>query len=147
MDIRKAQALRDILKDAALLKEKCYIDGKWVGGKTAIDVTNPVDESVIATVPKLGADETRAAIEAAQRAQKDWAKKTAKERAAILRKWFNLMMENQEDLAQIMTPSRASRCSNRVARSPMARPSSNSSPKRPSASMARPFLRPGPMAA
>jgi succinate-semialdehyde dehydrogenase / glutarate-semialdehyde dehydrogenase len=103
MDIRKAQALRDILKDAALLKEKCYIDGKWVGGKTNIDVTNPVDESVIATVPKLGAAETRAAIEAAQRAQKDWAKKTAKERAAILRKWFNLMMENQEDLAQIMT--------------------------------------------
>jgi len=46
MDIRKAQALRDILKDAALLKEKCYIDGKWVGGKTTIDVTNPVDESV-----------------------------------------------------------------------------------------------------
>ncbi len=103
MDIRKAQALRDILKDAALLKEKCYIDGKWVGGKTTIDVTNPFDESVIASVPKLGAAETRAAIEAAQRAQKEWAKKTAKERAAILRKWFNLMMENQEDLAQIMT--------------------------------------------
>ena len=103
MDIRKTQALRDILKDKSLLKEKCYIDGKWVGGTATIDVTNPVDESVIGTVPKLGAAETRAAIEAAQRAQKDWAKKTAKERAAILRKWFNLMMENQEDLAQIMT--------------------------------------------
>jgi succinate-semialdehyde dehydrogenase/glutarate-semialdehyde dehydrogenase len=103
MDIRKTQALRDILKDKSLLKEKCYIDGNWVDGKSQIDVTNPVNESVIASVPKLGAAETRAAIEAAARAQKDWAKKTAKERGAILRKWFNLMMENQEDLAQIMT--------------------------------------------
>ena len=103
MDIRKTQALRDILKDKSLLKEKCYIDGQWVGGSATIDVTNPVDESVIGTVPKLGAAEARQAIEAAQRAQKEWAKKTAKERAAILRKWFNLMMENQEDLAQIMT--------------------------------------------
>ena len=103
MDIRKTQALRDILKDKSLLKDKCYIDGKWVGGTSTIDVTNPVDESVICAIPKLGAADTRTAIEAAQRAQKDWAKKTAKERAAILRKWFGLMMENQEDLAQIMT--------------------------------------------
>ena len=103
MDIRKTQVLRNLLKDKSLLKEKCYIDGKWVGGSATIDVTNPVDESVIGTVPKLGAAETRVAIEAAQRAQKEWAKKTAKERAAILRKWFNLMLENQEDLAQIMT--------------------------------------------
>ncbi len=103
MDIRKTQALRGILKDASLLKDKCYIDGKWVGGKSDIDVTNPVDESVIGTVPKLGSTETRTAIEAALRAQKDWAGKTAKERSAILRKWFNLMLENQEDLAQIMT--------------------------------------------
>jgi succinate-semialdehyde dehydrogenase/glutarate-semialdehyde dehydrogenase len=103
MDIRKTQALRDILKDKSLLKDKCYIDGKWVGGASSIDVTNPVDESVIGSIPKLGTAETRTAIEAAQRAQKEWAKKSAKERAAILRKWFNLMMENQEDLAQIMT--------------------------------------------
>lgn len=103
MDIRKTQVLRDILKDKSLLKDKCYIDGKWVDGKATINVTNPVDESVICTVPRLGADETRTAIEAAQRAQKVWAKKTAKERAGILRKWFNLMMEHQEDLAQILT--------------------------------------------
>ena len=103
MDIRKAQALRDILKDKSLLKEKCYIDGKWVEGKTTIDVTNPVDESVIASIPKLGAAETKQAILAAQRAQREWAKKPAKERSGTLRKWFNLMMENQEDLAQIMT--------------------------------------------
>ncbi len=103
MDIRKGQALRDILKDKSLLKDKCYIGGKWLGGKSTIDVTNPVNEDVIGTIPKLGAAETREAIEAAQRAQKDWAKKSAKERAGILRKWFNLMMDNQEDLAQIMT--------------------------------------------
>ena len=103
MDIRKTRALRDILKDQSLLKDKCYIGGKWVAGKTSIDVTNPVDDSVIGSVPKLGSTETRQAIEAAQPAQKEWARKTAKERAAILRKWFDLMMENQEDLAQIMT--------------------------------------------
>jgi succinate-semialdehyde dehydrogenase/glutarate-semialdehyde dehydrogenase len=103
MDIRKGQALRDILKDKSLLKDKCYIDGKWVGGTQTIDVTNPANDEVIIAVPKLGASETRQAIEAAERAQKAWAKKTARERGAILRKWFNLMMENQEDLAQIMT--------------------------------------------
>ncbi len=103
MDIRKSQALRDILKDKSLLKDKCYLAGKWVGGKQQIDVTNPVNEDVIISVPKLGASETREAIEAAGKAQKEWAKKTAKERSVILRKWFTLMMENQEDLAQIMT--------------------------------------------
>ncbi|MCA0433678.1 MAG: NAD-dependent succinate-semialdehyde dehydrogenase [Proteobacteria bacterium] len=103
MDIRKTQALRDILKDKSLLKEKSYINGQWVGGSSSIDVTNPVDESVIGSVPKLGQKETRTAIEGAEAAQKLWAKKTARERAAVLRKWFNLMMENQEDLAQILT--------------------------------------------
>jgi succinate-semialdehyde dehydrogenase / glutarate-semialdehyde dehydrogenase len=103
MDIGKTQMLRDILKDKSLLEDQCYIDGKWVGGSENIDVTNPVNEMVIGTIPKLGRAETRSAIEAASRAQKPWAKKTAKERSVILRKWFNLMMENQEDLAQIMT--------------------------------------------
>jgi succinate-semialdehyde dehydrogenase/glutarate-semialdehyde dehydrogenase len=103
MDILKTKALTEILKDKSLLKDKCYINGQWVGGAATIAVTNPVDESVIGAVPKLGTAETRAAIEGAQKAQKIWAKKTAKERAGILRKWFNLMMENQEDLAQILT--------------------------------------------
>jgi succinate-semialdehyde dehydrogenase/glutarate-semialdehyde dehydrogenase len=103
MDIRKTQALRDLLKDKSLLKEKCYIDGKWVEGKTTIDVTNPVNEDVVASVPNLGEAETRSAIEAAAKAQKAWGSKPAKERAAILRRWYSLMLENQEDLAQIMT--------------------------------------------
>ena len=91
------------LKDGKLLKDTCYVAGEWIGGGVAIPVTNPVDDSVIGHVPRLGASETRKAIEAAEKAQKLWAKKTAKERAAILRKWFDLMMENQEDLARIMT--------------------------------------------
>ncbi len=103
MDIRKTQALSGILKDKSLLKDKCYIDGKWLSASKSIDVTNPVNESVIGSVPSMGRAETKQAIEAAERAQKDWAKKTAKERSVILRKWFTLMMENQEDLAQIMT--------------------------------------------
>ncbi|HMT13169.1 MAG TPA: NAD-dependent succinate-semialdehyde dehydrogenase [Aestuariivirga sp.] len=103
MTQRKAPALKDLLKDKSLLKDKCYINGKWVGGTEVIAVTNPVDESTIITVPKLGQKETRAAIEAAQAAQKGWAARTARERSAILRKWFNLMMENQDDLGQIMT--------------------------------------------
>ena len=103
MDIGKTQMLRDILKDKSLLREQCYIDGKWVSGSASIDVTNPVNEMVIGQVPKLGKAETKLAIEAAEKAQKPWAKKSAKERSIILRKWFNLMMDNQEDLAQIMT--------------------------------------------
>ena len=103
MDLGTTRALRDILKDKSLLKEQCYIDGKWVSGAASINVTNPVNEMIIGTVPKLGKVETRQAIEAAERAQKPWAKKSAKDRSIILRKWFNLMMENQEDLAQIMT--------------------------------------------
>src|SRR5438128_5724457 len=103
MDIRKGQALRDLLKDKSLLKDKCYVDGKWIDGTASIEITNPATADVIVSVPKLGRVETRAAIEAAARSQKLWGAKTAKERAVILRKWFALMMENQEDLAQIMT--------------------------------------------
>ena len=91
------------LKDPTLLKDKCYVAGEWIGGAATIAVTNPVDGGVVGRVPKLGAEETRRAIEAAETAQKAWAKKTAKERAATLRKWFGPMIDNQEDLARIMT--------------------------------------------
>jgi succinate-semialdehyde dehydrogenase/glutarate-semialdehyde dehydrogenase len=103
MDVRTGQALRDILKDKTLLKDKCYIDGRWVKGTATIEVTNPVNGEVITTVPNLGRKETASAIEAAEKAQKIWATRTAKERAKQLRKWQDLMLENQEDLAQIMT--------------------------------------------
>ncbi len=103
MDIAKSQALKDLLKDKTLLRQECYINGAWIEGKDIIDVSNPVDGRVLGHVPKLGKAETKQAIEGAQKAQKLWAKKTAKDRGIILRKWFNLMMENQEDLAQILT--------------------------------------------
>lgn len=92
------------LKDQSLLKTLCYIDGQWVGeGAPQIKVTDPSSDEVIATVPSLGAKETRAAIEAAERAQKEWARRPAKERGAILRRWFDLMMANQDDLGAILT--------------------------------------------
>jgi succinate-semialdehyde dehydrogenase / glutarate-semialdehyde dehydrogenase len=91
------------LNDKSLLKDECYLAGEWVRGAEKMAVTNPVDESVIGHVPRLGRIETRRAIEAARDAQKKWAAASAKERAGVLRKWFNLMMENQEDLARIMT--------------------------------------------
>ena len=93
------------LKDASLLRQQCYIDGAWCdadSGET-IPVTNPATGEVLGTVPKMGAAETRRAIEAAERAYPAWRALTAKERATILRKWHDLMMENQDDLGIIMT--------------------------------------------
>jgi succinate-semialdehyde dehydrogenase/glutarate-semialdehyde dehydrogenase len=93
------------LKDPKLFRAQCYIDGRWVdadGGKT-FPVRNPATGDMLGAVPDMGAAETRRAIEAADKAWPAWRAKTAKERAAILRKWFDLMMANQEDLAQILT--------------------------------------------
>ena len=93
------------LKDAALFRQQCYIDGGWVdadSGET-IPVNNPATDEVLGTVPKLGRDETARAIEAANRAWPAWRAKLAKERAAILRKWFDLILENADDLAVLMT--------------------------------------------
>ena len=93
------------LTDPKLFRQACYIDGAWVEGGTngAIDVDNPATGEIIGTVPRLGAAETRAAIDAAARAFPAWRRKTAKERAAVMRRWFDLMMANQEDLARLMT--------------------------------------------
>jgi succinate-semialdehyde dehydrogenase/glutarate-semialdehyde dehydrogenase len=93
------------LSDSNLFRQQCYVNGQWAdadSGET-IDVTNPVDGSVIGTIPKMGTAETRRAIEAAEVAQKEWRKLTGKERAKILRSWHDLMMANQEDLAILMT--------------------------------------------
>jgi succinate-semialdehyde dehydrogenase/glutarate-semialdehyde dehydrogenase len=91
------------LKRPELLRDQAFVAGEWVGSAQTIDVTNPATGGVIATVPRLGAAETRRAIEAAQAAMPAWAAKTAKERATVLRRWFDLMMANQDDLARIMT--------------------------------------------
>ncbi len=93
------------LNDPTLFREACFINGKWMGAGSneTIDVTNPATGQVLGTIPRMGADETRTAIEAANRAYPGWRQKTAKERSSILRRWFDLMIENQEDLAQMMT--------------------------------------------
>jgi len=93
------------LQDATLLRDKAYIDGEWTGaeGGSTFAVTDPADGSEIVSVPAMGAAETRRAIEAAERAWPSWRAKTAKERAALLRAWFDLIMANQEDLAVLMT--------------------------------------------
>ena len=93
------------LKDKSLFRQQAYINGAWVdadSGET-FDVTNPAGGEVLGTVPKMGRDETAKAIAAAEAALPAWRAKTAKERAGILRKWFNLVMDAQEDLAKMMT--------------------------------------------
>jgi succinate-semialdehyde dehydrogenase/glutarate-semialdehyde dehydrogenase len=93
------------LTDATLFRQSCYIDGGWVNAASGatVSVDNPATGEIIGTVPKLGGAETRSAIEAANRAFPEWRKKTAKERAAALRRWYDLMIANQEDLARLMT--------------------------------------------
>ncbi len=93
------------LKDTTLLRQQCYIDGAWCdadSGKT-IEVTNPASGELIGTVPDMGAAETRRAIDAADAALGPWRAMNAKARGQVLRRWFELMLENQEDLAVLMT--------------------------------------------
>lgn len=93
------------LKDSSLLKTEAFIAGKWTpatSGKT-FDVKNPATGALLAAVPKMSADETRSAIDAAAKAFPEWAGLLADKRAQILRQWFDLLMENQADLAAIMT--------------------------------------------
>jgi succinate-semialdehyde dehydrogenase/glutarate-semialdehyde dehydrogenase len=93
------------IADKGLLRTQAFINGEWVdadNGET-LPVTNPANGTVIAEVAKCGTVETRRAIQAAEVAMVDWRQRSAKERSALLRKWFNLMMAAQEDLAQILT--------------------------------------------
>lgn len=93
------------LNDSTLLRQQGYIDGQWVdanNGKT-FDVLNPATKAKLGTVPEMGAAETKAAIDAANAALPAWRAKTAKERANILKKWFDLVMAASDDLATLMT--------------------------------------------
>ncbi len=97
--------LKSLLKDPSLLETRAYIGGQWTegdGGATFV-VTNPARGDVIAQVADLSRAQIAGAIDQAEAAQKDWAKWTGKERAALLRKWFDLMMDNADDLATILT--------------------------------------------
>ena len=92
------------LSDSALLRDKAYIDGAWIGAENGgtFAVDNPATGAPVGCVPDMGAAETRLAIEAASKAFPLWRAKTAKERAGVLRKWFELMLANQKDLATLM---------------------------------------------
>jgi len=93
------------LKNSALFHQQCYINGKWVdsdSGETS-EVTNPATAEVIGTIPKMGAAETNKAIKAAEAGFADWRGRTAKNRANILKNWFELIVENADDLAVLMT--------------------------------------------
>jgi len=97
--------LRARLKDATLLATKAYVAGQWIDADSGatFPVTNPARGDVICTVPDLTRAEVARAIEAASVAQKEWAARTGKERAQVMRKWFDLMMANQDDLGTILT--------------------------------------------
>ena len=93
------------LQDPSLLRDKAYVDGRWIAADSgrSFPVNNPADGDELVRVPDLGVAEVRRAIEAADKAYPAWRAKTAKERAAILRRWYDLIIENQQDLAVLMT--------------------------------------------
>ncbi|WP_416384521.1 NAD-dependent succinate-semialdehyde dehydrogenase [Roseovarius sp. Pro17] len=95
--------LKSLLKDPELLADKAYVNGKWVSGDKTFDVKNPARGDVIAKMADLSREQVSEAIAAAEKAQKEWAKWTGKERANVMRKWFDLMMEHQDDLGIILT--------------------------------------------
>ena len=93
------------LKDSGLLREQCFIDGRWTladsGGTLAVH--NPATGKTLGVIPNMGAAEARRAIAAAAQALPSWAARTAKERSIVLRRWFDLILQHQEDLATLMT--------------------------------------------
>ena len=101
----KTTDLANLLRDPSLLETKGYLAGNWVSGdkNQTFDVINPARGDTIAKVANLSREQISAAIDTAYEAQKEWARRTGKERATILRRWFDLMMENCEDLAKILT--------------------------------------------
>ena len=101
MDMKTAPL--SLLNDPSLLKTDALINGQWVPGTSRFDVTDPATGKKLADVANLGPAQAEAAIAAANTAWGPWKAKTGKERSAILRKWFELLMANQEDLARIMT--------------------------------------------
>jgi succinate-semialdehyde dehydrogenase/glutarate-semialdehyde dehydrogenase len=91
------------LQDSTLFRQKCYINGEWVGSSGYTEVLNPADNSLLGSVPSLGAQRARDAIDASLEAFKLWKKLTAKERSNHLKRWYELIVANKMDLARIMT--------------------------------------------
>ena len=110
------------LRDPSLLRTQCFVNGQWVDGPSGkrFAVLNPANGETLAEVADVGAEETRVAIEAADRAMQSWQARPAKERADLLRKWYELITANQEDLALIMTLEQGSlRCDANVSLRPV----------------------------
>src|SRR5258706_6097605 len=105
METTVGSRVAKLIQDQRLFREACYIDGRWLsaGSGPTIPVDDPSTGELLGSVPKLGRAETRTAIEAAAEALPDWRARTGKERAAVLRRWFDLIMANQDDLARLMT--------------------------------------------
>ena len=101
----KSQTQTLPISDQALFRQQCYIDGEWMEARSGrtIPVTNPADGSTLGTVPSVGVEEVRQAVEAAEAALPAWRAQTAKTRSTILRRWFDLCMAHQDDLAAILT--------------------------------------------
>jgi succinate-semialdehyde dehydrogenase/glutarate-semialdehyde dehydrogenase len=95
--------IRSYLKDHKLFKEQGFINGKWIDSKERFNVTNPATDEIIASVSNLGPQEAEQAIAAAEQALPAWRNKTGKERAQIMRQWFDLIIEHTQDLATLMT--------------------------------------------
>ena len=95
--------IRSQLQDSSLFREEAFIDGKWVGSKNTFAVSNPATDEIIASVTNLESKDAELAISAAEKALPAWRSKLAKERAHIMRKWFDLIIENTQDLAMLMT--------------------------------------------
>lgn len=93
------------LNDPSLFREACFVNGEWIAAASGetVPVTNPANDALLGQIPDISADETHAAIDAANAALPAWRARPAKERSAIMRRWFELCMEHQEDLAQLMT--------------------------------------------
>jgi len=95
--------IRSQLKDSSLFKEEAFIDGKWISSKSTFTVSNPATDEILASVANLETQDAELAIAAAEKALPAWRNKLAKERASIMRKWFDLIIENTQDLAKLMT--------------------------------------------
>lgn len=129
------------LNDPTLFRQQALINGRWrdASSKETLAVTNPANGQQLGSVPKMGAAETREAIDAAAGALPAWRALTAKERSAILRRWFELMMEHQDDLARLMTLEQGKPLAEAKVKSATPPPLSSGLPKRASASTAIPF--------
>ena len=103
--VAQARTAVPALKDQSLFRDLCYIDGAWLEADSGqrFDVDNPGDGTIVGSVPSMGAAETQRAIAAAQAAFPAWSALPAKERSKILRKWFDLIIANADDLALLLT--------------------------------------------